>query len=104
MRSTLRELSVRTLRGDPISEEGAGAWAGGGKRAHRGSFTVAGRSTIAAAPRGKAQTWHGRGVALLPLEAVDRKVLMMAPSPKGVLGEGGTTRGGVLGEGSWARS
>jgi hypothetical protein len=60
----------------------------------RGSFTVAGRSTIAAAPRGKAQTWHGRGVALLPLEAVDRKVLMMAPSPKGVLGEGGDNQRG----------
>ena len=45
---------------------------------------------------------HGtRGVALLPLEAVDRKVMMMAPSPKGVYSVrgGGHTRGVVLGEG-----
>ena len=35
------------------------------------------------------QTWHGRGVTLLPPEAMDRKVMMMGPSPKGVLSEGG---------------
>ena len=45
------------------------------------------------------QTWHGRGVTLLPPEAMDRKVMMMGPSPKGVLSEGG----GVISSRSLAR-
>ena len=108
MRSTLRGAiseeiqSPRTLRQDSSMRSNlrGGGWCVGGG----GSARVAGRSTIAG-PRGKALTWHGRGVALLPLEAVDRKVMMMAPSPKGVLGEGGLIPEGVYSvRGAEARS
>ena len=77
---------MRTLR--RIFEEGAGARGGGGE-ACRCSFYYRSCLLRQLEPHGKMQTWHGRGVTLLPPEAMDRKVMMMGPSPKGVLSEGG---------------
>ena len=81
---TLHEDSSTNLR--RIFEEGAGARGGG---ACRCSFYYRSGLLRQLEPHGKMQTWHGRGVTLLPPEAMDRKVMMMGPSPKGVLSEGG---------------